>query len=411
MILGYVTSSITSFFSWFIFFIFLFLFPISILPAGLQGYLLEGVSLTNDVLVPSSSHRAAVNYPPKTVDALKLLTFHINVSFSLSCPLSSRSCLEQRFSIRPGGIKLWIPAESTVHPVASAECWHPETSNTLWWTRTMSSSTAMSQRWPVPTGNASWWFSQAGANTGQSGVWQTVQRALRVLRSIQSVFFVLSSLITVLVPLFHSDPMEIPSNEAHIPSNLKTLNQYSIAEINHRLKNYLKFLFVREPFERLVSAYRNKFTLKYNSSFHKRFGTRIIRRYRKNATQDALLNGADVKFKEFAEYLVDPATQRDGPLNEHWQTVYQLCHPCHIHYDLVGKYDTLEDDANYVLRLVGVGDSLRFPSYAKSTRTTDAMTAQFFSNISTQQQVQLYQLYKMDFLMFNYSTPSYLRLD
>ncbi|XP_047245078.1 carbohydrate sulfotransferase 11 isoform X1 [Girardinichthys multiradiatus] len=209
----------------------------------------------------------------------------------------------------------------------------------------------------------------------------------------------------------YSDPMEIPSNQAHVPSNLKTLNQYSIAEINHRLKNYFKFLFVREPFERLVSAYRNKFTLKYNSSFHKRFGTRIIRRYRKNATQDALINGADVKFKEFIDYLVDPATQRDGPLNEHWQTVYQLCHPCHIHYDMVGKYETLEEDANYILQLVGVGDSLHFPSYAKSTRTTDAMTAQFFSNISTQQQVQLYKLYKMDFLMFNYSIPSYLRLD
>ncbi|MED6282060.1 Carbohydrate sulfotransferase 11 [Characodon lateralis] len=209
----------------------------------------------------------------------------------------------------------------------------------------------------------------------------------------------------------YSDPMEIPSNQAHVPSNLKTLNQYSIAEINHRLKNYFKFLFVREPFERLVSAYRNKFTLKYNSSFHKRFGTRIIRRYRKNATQDALINGADVKFKEFIDYLVDPATQRDGPLNEHWQTVYQLCHPCHIHYDMVGKYETLEEDANYILRLVGVGDSLHFPSYAKSTRTTDAMTAQFFSNISTPQQVQLYKLYKMDFLMFNYSIPSYLRLD
>uniref|UniRef100_A0A8C4ZY07 Carbohydrate sulfotransferase n=1 Tax=Gadus morhua TaxID=8049 RepID=A0A8C4ZY07_GADMO len=76
-----------------------------------------------------------------------------------------------------------------------------------------------------------------------------------------------------------NDPMEIPSNEAHLSANLKTLNQYSIADINHRLKHYLKFLFVREPFERLVSAYRNKFTLKYNSSFHKRFGTRIVRRY------------------------------------------------------------------------------------------------------------------------------------
>ncbi|KAI4799225.1 hypothetical protein KUCAC02_017081 [Chaenocephalus aceratus] len=180
----------------------------------------------------------------------------------------------------------------------------------------------------------------------------------------------------------YSDPMEIPSNIAHIASNLKTLNQYSISEINH-------------PPQELPQ----------------RFGTRIVRHYRKNATQEALVNGADVKFKEFAEYLVDPATQRDGELNEHWQTIYELCHPCHIHYDMVGKYDTLEEDANYVLRLVGVGDSLRFPSYAKSTRTTDAMTAQFFSNISIQQQIQLYQLYKLDFLMYNYTIPSYLRMD
>ncbi|KAJ8386965.1 hypothetical protein AAFF_G00161420 [Aldrovandia affinis] len=209
----------------------------------------------------------------------------------------------------------------------------------------------------------------------------------------------------------YSDPMEIPSNEAHVPANLKTLNQYSVAEINHRLKSFLKFLFVREPFERLVSAYRNKFTLKYNTSFHRRFGTKIVRRYRKNATQEALLAGADVKFPEFAEYLVDPATARDGPLNEHWETVYSLCHPCHIRYDLVGKYETLEEDANYVLRLAGVGDYLRFPTYAKSTRTTDQMTAEFFQNISAEQQAQLYQLYKPDFLMFNYSTPSFGKVE
>ncbi|XP_028673458.1 carbohydrate sulfotransferase 11 isoform X2 [Erpetoichthys calabaricus] len=209
----------------------------------------------------------------------------------------------------------------------------------------------------------------------------------------------------------YSDPMGIPPNEAHIPSNLKTLNQYSIPEINHRLKSYLKFLFVREPFERLVSAYRNKFTRKYNTSFHKRFGTKIVRRQRKNATQEALHSGSDVKFEEFVGYLTDPSTQREEPFNEHWQTVYSLCHPCHIHYDLVGKYETLEEDSNYILWLAGVSDYLRFPTYAKSTRTTDEMTAEFFQNISSQQQMQLFELYKLDFLMFNYSTPSYLKME
>uniref|UniRef100_K7FMZ5 Carbohydrate sulfotransferase n=1 Tax=Pelodiscus sinensis TaxID=13735 RepID=K7FMZ5_PELSI len=71
----------------------------------------------------------------------------------------------------------------------------------------------------------------------------------------------------------YRDPLEIPANEAHVSSNLRTLSDYSTPEINHRLRNYLKFIFVREPFERLVSAYRNKFTRSYNTAFHKRYGT------------------------------------------------------------------------------------------------------------------------------------------
>ncbi|XP_076153210.1 carbohydrate sulfotransferase 11 isoform X1 [Alosa pseudoharengus] len=207
----------------------------------------------------------------------------------------------------------------------------------------------------------------------------------------------------------YTDPMQILSFEAHVPGNLRSLSQYSIGEINRRLKGYLKFLFVREPFERLVSAYRNKFTQRYNTSFHRRFGTKIVRRYRQNATEEAMRLGADVTFREFAAYVTDPATQREG-LNEHWQTVHSLCHPCLIHYDVVGKYETLEEDAATVLRLANAED-VRFPAYAKSTRTTDQMAAVFLRNVSVQQQQQLYQLYKMDFLMFNYSTPSYLKLD
>lgn len=208
----------------------------------------------------------------------------------------------------------------------------------------------------------------------------------------------------------YGDPMEIPANEAHVPSNLKTLNQYSISEINHRLKSYLKFMFVREPFERLVSAYRNKFTRRYNTSFHKRYGTKIVRRQRKNATREALRSGGDVKFEEFVGYLVNPHTQREEPFNEHWETVSSLCHPCHIHYDLIGKYESLQEDANYILRLAGVDKLVKFPTYAKSTRTTDEMTAQFFQNISSAFQTQLFNLYKLDFVMFNYSVPNYLKL-
>uniref|UniRef100_G3U992 Carbohydrate sulfotransferase n=1 Tax=Loxodonta africana TaxID=9785 RepID=G3U992_LOXAF len=58
----------------------------------------------------------------------------------------------------------------------------------------------------------------------------------------------------------HGDPSAIPAHEAHAPGRLPSLADFSPAEVNRRLRAYLAFLFVREPFERLASAYRNKFT-------------------------------------------------------------------------------------------------------------------------------------------------------
>ncbi|KAJ8260047.1 hypothetical protein GJAV_G00176460 [Gymnothorax javanicus] len=207
----------------------------------------------------------------------------------------------------------------------------------------------------------------------------------------------------------YRDPLKIPANEAHVAGNLRTLSEYSTAEINHRLRTYLKFIFVREPFERLVSAYRNKFTRSYNTAFHKRYGTKIIRRHRPNPRPEALDRGDDVSFEEFVYYLVDPHTQREEPFNEHWERVHSLCHPCLIHYDVVGKYETLEQDSHYVLQLAGAEAEVRFPTSGKSTRTTGDMAAQFFRSISPFYQKKLYNLYKMDFLLFNYTMPHYLK--
>ncbi|XP_011612695.1 carbohydrate sulfotransferase 11 isoform X1 [Takifugu rubripes] len=204
------------------------------------------------------------------------------------------------------------------------------------------------------------------------------------------------------------DPLAIPANEAHVPKNLRTLSEYSTAQINQRLRSYLKFVFVREPFERLVSAYRNKFTRSYNTAFHKRYGRKIVKRHRMDPQPEALERGNDVSFEEFVYYLVDPATQREEPFNEHWERVHSLCHPCLIHYDVVGKYETLEQDSRYVLQLAGVEDQVSFPTSSKSTRTTGDMAAQFFHNISPFYQKRLYNLYRMDFLLFNYSVPEYL---
>ncbi|XP_072305628.1 carbohydrate sulfotransferase 11-like [Eucyclogobius newberryi] len=207
----------------------------------------------------------------------------------------------------------------------------------------------------------------------------------------------------------YTDPLSIPASEAHVPGNLRRMSDLSVSEINHRLRSYLKFLFVREPFERLVSAYRNKFTRSYNTAFHKRYGTKIIRRHRPNPEREAMEKGNDVSFLEFVQYLVDPRTQREDSYNEHWERVHSLCHPCLIHYDVVGKYETLEPDAQAVLKLAGVDQTIQFPTSHKSTRTDGNMAAGFFEHVSPFYQKKLFNLYRMDYMLFNYSTPGYLR--
>ncbi|XP_074054547.1 carbohydrate sulfotransferase 13 [Macrotis lagotis] len=209
----------------------------------------------------------------------------------------------------------------------------------------------------------------------------------------------------------YRDPLEIAAHEAHVPANLRTLADFSPAEINRRLRAYLKFLFVREPLERLVSAYRNKFTRSYNTAFHRRYGTKIIRRHRRRPSPEALARGHDVRFHEFLSYLTDPRTRQEEPFNEHWERAHALCHPCLVHYDVVGKYETLQEDAAYVLGLIGAQQAgLRFPAPPRAPRAGRGEAARFFQGVSPGHQRRLFNLYKMDYLLFNYSVPAYLQL-
>jgi len=203
-----------------------------------------------------------------------------------------------------------------------------------------------------------------------------------------------------------SDPLSIVADDSHRNHVFRRLSNYSSEEVQHRLEHFRKFMFVRHPLERLLSAYRNKFYQNYSSSqyFRVRYGINIVKKYRPNASNESLQFGHDVTFTEFVKYLIDPETRSKTYFNEHWRPMVELCSPCHIHYDVIGKYETLLDDAWLVLHKAKLDHLIEFPQSQKPS-STSSLIGEYIAPLTQQQLSDLYHIYQLDFALFDYHHP------
>ena len=173
------------------------------------------------------------------------------------------------------------------------------------------------------------------------------------------------------------------------------------------LKDFYKFMIVRDPFERLVSAYRNKFLEKTNAISLAALGTKLINKYREN--RKPVETGDDVSFTEYIRHLIDTPSWK---LNDHWMPYENLCRPCDVKYDFIGSIDTLERDVAYVIRQIQANET---KYYAKQTSSalakTKEATASFFKKLPQKYFDQLLEIRKTDFELFGYPQPEYETLD
>ncbi|XP_035826128.1 carbohydrate sulfotransferase 11 [Aplysia californica] len=211
-----------------------------------------------------------------------------------------------------------------------------------------------------------------------------------------------------------TNPLELRSNDVHHKYDefLTYLSDFSTSDIMYRLNHYFKFVFVREPFERLLSAFRNKFETNTLSAayFRKQFGRKIIEKYRENPTKEAVELGTDLKFEEFVNYLTDP--KRKLHLNEHWDKFQDLCHPCIVNYDFIGKLPNIDKDSGYVLERTGIADKVKFPSRSESKYGrlgTDSYMKKYYTQIPKKSLIQLFNMYKADFAIFNFTIPEVIK--
>ncbi|XP_030206102.1 carbohydrate sulfotransferase 10 isoform X1 [Gadus morhua] len=214
---------------------------------------------------------------------------------------------------------------------------------------------------------------------------------------------------------------EVPEDivHRHDKNHLRRLSSFTPSEISERLRLYFKFLIVRDPFERLISAFKDKFVEnpRFEPWYKTEIAPAIIRRYRRDrrVAAGATAPAAGLRFREFVRYLGDTDGRRrhlDYEFGEaviHWATYSELCAPCQIGYSAVGHHETLERDVPHILRGAGVEALVEYPAIPPGiTRYNRTKVEQYFAGVSGAEVRKLYARYQGDFLLFGYPPPNFL---
>lgn len=169
-----------------------------------------------------------------------------------------------------------------------------------------------------------------------------------------------------------------------------------------RLENYTTAMFVRHPFERLVSTYVDK-ALRPRSDvpfFYRTYWDLILGDEKDERR---------VTFSEFVDFLLSrPIEEAD----EHWVPYHMTCEPCLFEYDFVGKLETGGQDFGVLFSQVGF-DKAEVPLQnrrADSGESFSQSAKKYFAQLDFTRVFRLYEYYFYDFELFGYDFKDYLQV-
>ncbi|XP_050707524.1 carbohydrate sulfotransferase 11-like [Eriocheir sinensis] len=181
-------------------------------------------------------------------------------------------------------------------------------------------------------------------------------------------------------------------------------------------EGYLSFIIVREPFQRLLSAYRDKIerVIPYYSSLRCKM-THEHRGGKGNTLFQHLLHSPSSPtchptFPQFVDYILEEE-EKGGEQNEHWAPYYKFCSPCAAHFDLVLRFESLQRDEAYLLKKVQGLSEVVSPKVMHSSHANyTSIVASYYGQLSPGQLLGLVKMYLPDFWLFGYSERPYLDL-
>ena len=146
------------------------------------------------------------------------------------------------------------------------------------------------------------------------------------------------------------------------------------------MQNYLKVIILRNPLERLVSAFRDKI-LAPRRVHELAWRISIVQKYRKK----------EVDFQTYIRWIVDTPNEY---LNEHFAPMTLLSQPCRVRYHYYGNFKRLSSEMKMIADKLGVPHEY-FHDHSRMHYTADNKTSSvlrhYYSNVTTKLKKALFR--------------------
>ena len=143
-------------------------------------------------------------------------------------------------------------------------------------------------------------------------------------------------------------------------------------------------MFVREPLERLLSAYRDK---------------------------RAYVSHKDLKSYTFKHFLEKILATELTKLNQHVYPYVERCHPCSMEFDYIGLHNNFENDMTFVLTEINALNKVAIPKQDETGYnfpTSEKLVTQYYKNVPNEMIHQMWKKYYKDFYIFGFPYPSHI---
>lgn len=185
-------------------------------------------------------------------------------------------------------------------------------------------------------------------------------------------------------------------------------------------KKLFAFSFVRHPFHRLISAYKD---LVLENCTRARCGDHntaielmgYTQWYNESHTFPAFVNLVLDEYKNdkcHGLYLRSCKT-----VNIHWKPLSSKCSYCNVPYSVIGRLETFEEDTKYITMKSGVILNHQTMENADKSKSEDIVMEagkidedkKYFSKLKKEKIEELLIMYKMDFDLFGYDAEPFIR--